>query len=64
MPLSIVKKLLDTEKDLSLIGSIIDEGRIKRANFHCCQIQHIRRKGNEAAHNLANYGLKVVENQI
>ncbi|XWS48044.1 hypothetical protein CRYUN_Cryun13aG0038700 [Craigia yunnanensis] len=58
--LGILWKIQTMDTDLSPIATIVDEARMKIANFNTCNMAHTRCSGNAAAasHCLAEYGLK------
>ena len=62
--LGIIKKIQEKEKDMSLIGALIDEAKARKRGFHFCKFTHTGRMVNMAAHMLAKHGFELEEDKI
>ncbi|XVE52617.1 hypothetical protein DITRI_Ditri02bG0136100 [Diplodiscus trichospermus] len=62
--LTIIKKLLSNDHDLSHIRIIIEDGKLMLDSFVSCKVMHIGCEGNRVAHHLAKFGLDVSDDHI
>ncbi|XVF09245.1 hypothetical protein REPUB_Repub07fG0075500 [Reevesia pubescens] len=62
--LGVLKSLKNSEPDLSAIGTIVEEARRFLSLFHNCEVCHVNRWKNQAAHHFAKYALQRNEDII
>ncbi|XWS36443.1 hypothetical protein CRYUN_Cryun20dG0086400 [Craigia yunnanensis] len=61
--LGVIKKIQEKEADMSPIGVLIEEARVRKS-LQFCKFTHIGRLGNMVAHMLAKHGLELEEDRF
>ncbi|XWS63255.1 hypothetical protein CRYUN_Cryun06bG0079500 [Craigia yunnanensis] len=59
--LGVIKKIQGKEVDMSPIGTLIEEARVRKRSFQFNKFTYIGRLGNMVAHMLAKHGLELEE---
>ncbi|XWS60195.1 hypothetical protein CRYUN_Cryun07bG0014700 [Craigia yunnanensis] len=59
--LRVIKKIQGKEANMSPIGALIEEARVRKVSLQFCKFTHIGRLGNMVAHMLAKHGLELEE---